>query len=114
MKILKGIQMLSKERWGVSLVDCSYHQIAGYINIEQAVNEFGYSTNQIKDYIKTGSYIKPGMRLMWTKNLTKMRKKWLKNRRILLKRARKNATYMHGNNEQLIKQYMNEFILNLR
>jgi hypothetical protein len=113
MKLFTWAKNQIKQGKEVSLVDSSFHQWAKYSDVEQAAYQLATSTEKIKRHLYSQRPIKDGLRVVWTKNLPQLREDWLKNREMLLENARKKAEYRYGNDEHLIKQYMNNFILNL-
>ena len=113
MSLYKWARNQFKQDKEVSLVDSSFHQWAKYSDVEQAAYQLATSTERIKRHLYSQRPIRDGLRVVWTKNLPQLREKWLQKREILLENARKKAEYRYGNDEHLIKQYMNRFILNL-
>lgn len=113
MRILQWFKSHLKNSKEVSLVDSSFHQWAKYSDINEAAYQLATSTEKIKYHIYSQRPIKGRLKVVWTKNLPHMRENWLNNREILLKNARKKAEFRYGNDEFLIRQFMNKFILNL-
>ena len=113
MRILQWFKSHLKNNKQVSLVDSSFHQWAKYGNVEEAAYQLATSTEKIKYHLHSQLPFRRRLKLVWTKNLPQLRENWLNNREILLKNARKKAEYRYGNDEHLIQQFMNNFILNL-
>ena len=113
MKLYTWAKNHFKNSKEVSLVDSSFHQWAKYKDVEEASYQLATSTDKIKQHLNSQRPITGALKLIWTRNLPHMREDWLKNREILLKNARKKAQYKYGNDEHLIRQFMNRFILNL-